>query len=76
MILARVGLQGLGAGTVILFASSGKNSRLMVFSEDLFFIYLLPPIIFNAGYVLLMQISSICTSLHGNPSVREIEINE
>uniref|UniRef100_M8CGD1 Sodium/hydrogen exchanger 2 n=1 Tax=Aegilops tauschii TaxID=37682 RepID=M8CGD1_AEGTA len=42
-------LLGLGAGTVILFASSGKNSRLMVFSEDLFFIYLLPPIIFNAG---------------------------
>ncbi|XBH55666.1 hypothetical protein VPH35_077704 [Triticum aestivum] len=50
LILARVGLQGLGAGTVILFASSGKNSRLMVFSEDLFFIYLLPPIIFNAGF--------------------------
>uniref|UniRef100_A0A453HW30 Cation/H+ exchanger transmembrane domain-containing protein n=1 Tax=Aegilops tauschii subsp. strangulata TaxID=200361 RepID=A0A453HW30_AEGTS len=43
-------LLGLGAGTVILFASSGKNSRLMVFSEDLFFIYLLPPIIFNAGF--------------------------
>lgn len=60
LILARVGLQGLGAGTVILFASSGKNSRLMVFSEDLFFIYLLPPIIFNAGYVLLMQITTVC----------------
>jgi sodium/hydrogen exchanger 8 len=45
-------LQGLGTGTVIMLASSGKHSRLLVFSEDLFFIYLLPPIIFNAGYVV------------------------
>jgi hypothetical protein len=43
-------VQGLGTGAVILFASSGKHSRVLVFSEDLFFIYLLPPIIFNAGY--------------------------
>ncbi|KQJ87491.1 sodium/hydrogen exchanger 2 [Brachypodium distachyon] len=43
-------LIGLGSGTVILLVSSGKNSRIMVFSEDLFFIYLLPPIIFNAGF--------------------------
>jgi hypothetical protein len=50
-----VGLQGLGTGTVILLASSGKHSRLLVFSEDLFFIYLLPPIIFNAGYVLVLM---------------------
>jgi len=42
---------GLGTGAVILFASSGKHSRVLVFSEDLFFIYLLPPIIFNAGHV-------------------------
>uniref|UniRef100_A0A804NJT8 Cation/H+ exchanger transmembrane domain-containing protein n=1 Tax=Zea mays TaxID=4577 RepID=A0A804NJT8_MAIZE len=41
---------GLGTGAVILFASSGKHSRVLVFSEDLFFIYLLPPIIFNAGF--------------------------
>jgi len=44
------GLQGLGTGAVVLFASSGKHSRVLMFSEDLFFIYLLPPIIFNAGY--------------------------
>ncbi|PAN43587.1 hypothetical protein PAHAL_8G248200 [Panicum hallii] len=41
---------GLGTGAVILFASSGKHSRVLLFSEDLFFIYLLPPIIFNAGF--------------------------
>nr|AAP20431.1 Na+/H+ antiporter NHX4 [Zea mays subsp. mays] len=41
---------GLGTGVVILLISRGKNSRLLVFSEDLFFIYLLPPIIFNAGF--------------------------
>ncbi|XP_006663078.1 sodium/hydrogen exchanger 2-like [Oryza brachyantha] len=41
---------GLGTGAVILMASSWKHSRILVFSEDLFFIYLLPPIIFNAGF--------------------------
>ncbi|CAD6255916.1 unnamed protein product [Miscanthus lutarioriparius] len=43
---------GLGTGAVILLASSGKHSRVLQFSEDLFFIYLLPPIIFNAGWHL------------------------
>ncbi|KAG5019916.1 hypothetical protein JHK87_015771 [Glycine soja] len=28
----------------------GKSSHILVFSEDLFFIYLLPPIIFNVGF--------------------------
>ncbi|XP_073136608.1 sodium/hydrogen exchanger 1-like isoform X1 [Henckelia pumila] len=41
---------GLCTGAVILLISGGTSSRLMVFSEDLFFIYLLPPIIFNAGF--------------------------
>ncbi|XAR52521.1 hypothetical protein NMG60_11020648 [Bertholletia excelsa] len=43
-------LIGLCTGTVILLTSGGQQSRLLIFSEDLFFIYLLPPIIFNAGF--------------------------
>ncbi|CAN1283950.1 Sodium/hydrogen exchanger 2 [Linum perenne] len=41
---------GVCTGVVILLISKGKSSRLLVFSEELFFIYLLPPIIFNAGF--------------------------
>nr|ALP46548.1 vacuoloar Na+/H+ antiporter 3 [Eschscholzia californica] len=41
---------GLCTGCVILITTGGTKSHLMVFSQDLFFIYLLPPIIFNAGF--------------------------
>ncbi|KAF5736923.1 Sodium/hydrogen exchanger [Tripterygium wilfordii] len=41
---------GLCTGIIILLTSKGKSSRILVFSEDLFFTYLLPPIIFNAGF--------------------------
>ncbi|XP_042390984.1 sodium/hydrogen exchanger 2-like [Zingiber officinale] len=41
---------GLCTGAVIRLLTQGKNSHIMVFSEDLFFIYVLPPIIFNAGF--------------------------
>nr|AEO72079.2 vacuolar sodium proton antiporter [Vigna unguiculata] len=41
---------GISTGVIILLFSGGKSSHILVFSEDLFFIYLLPPIIFNAGF--------------------------
>ncbi|PHT29031.1 Sodium/hydrogen exchanger 1 [Capsicum baccatum] len=41
---------GLCTGGIILLTTQGKSSRLLAFDEQLFFIYLLPPIIFNAGF--------------------------
>ncbi|KAH9612663.1 hypothetical protein KSS87_008253 [Heliosperma pusillum] len=41
---------GLVAGGVVLWIKKGEGSRILVFNEELFFIYLLPPIIFNAGF--------------------------
>ncbi|KAK8654303.1 hypothetical protein V6N13_128274 [Hibiscus sabdariffa] len=41
---------GLCTGIIILFTTEGRSSHILVFDEELFFIYLLPPIIFNAGF--------------------------
>ncbi|KAM0903115.1 hypothetical protein ACQ4PT_018906 [Festuca glaucescens] len=42
---------GCIVGAFIFLLSKGKNSRILRFDEQLFFNYVLPPIIFNAGYL-------------------------
>ncbi|KAL8214911.1 hypothetical protein R6Q57_004360 [Mikania cordata] len=41
---------GLGTGSIILLTSGGTSSHILEFKQEFFFIYLLPPIIFNAGF--------------------------
>ncbi|KAG0457646.1 hypothetical protein HPP92_022803 [Vanilla planifolia] len=43
-------LIGCIAGMGILLFSRGKSSHILMFDAELFFTYLLPPIIFNAGF--------------------------
>ncbi|KAH7578416.1 hypothetical protein JRO89_XS01G0379200 [Xanthoceras sorbifolium] len=41
---------GLSTGILILVTTRGHRSQVVKFKEEIFFTYLLPPIIFNAGF--------------------------
>ncbi|XP_058761346.1 sodium/hydrogen exchanger 1-like [Vicia villosa] len=43
-------LLGLCSGVVVLLVTKFRSTKILIFNEDLFFLYLLPPIIFNAGF--------------------------
>ena len=68
-------LQGLFTGTLILLTTKGRNSRILVFSEELFFIYVLPPIIFNAGYVIMIESSVLFVVAVGSYTLISKHIN-
>ncbi|KAK9133081.1 hypothetical protein Scep_012609 [Stephania cephalantha] len=66
-------LIGCISGTVILLLSKGTSSHILRFDEDLFFIYLLPPIIYNAGLVSVISVSgqeeAVLSELHNHHAV-------
>lgn len=73
-------LQGCVVGAIIFLLSEGKNSRILRFDEQLFFIYVLPPIIFNAGYVceydIVLEIKFLLLGLQVVNTQQEIVLSD